>query len=484
MYVPIADYRPDVSEMNSFFTDTMVNVFPADGSYIPVPDVDYISKPLQDRVLGAYCIRSGTAVKIFVGGLKKLYMFDQTSRGWKDITKDGTEYQADIDNPWSFTVFGHYLIAVNQKDTPQCFNLKTGDRFEDLGGNPPKARFVKVWGDFLCLLNLENHPNRVQWSGLNDINHWTVGQKNCDYQDFPDGEFVQGSTEATNPIIFMRSAIYAGMFTAGSRVIFSFNKIQDKRGAKSSASIACRGAHAFFIDDGGFYQIGFNGQILPIGFEKVDRTLMTKFDNDAIGEITGTVDPVHNRVYWSVNTSVLTQTTLVYDWVLEKWSTLQTERMFLFPAYTVGYNLDQLDEVAESVEDIPVSLDSRLWQSGAPVLACVNTEGRLGMFTGRPREAILMSQEVGQVDGQVSFLEKVFVEIDTWDAVLSIGKRMLRSEGEPVVWSDERRCSDVTGAFHCRSRGRYHRFKIRVPSGILWRHIRGFNSDVRASGHR
>lgn len=484
VFIPIAEYRPDVASVNTNYTDTLENVLPSESSYIPVPSVNFFSPALDDVVLGAHCLRSGATVKIIVGGEKGLYLFDSHGRVFKNISKPGVEYHADLDNPWSFTVFGHYLIAVNPKDKPQCFDLKTGTTFDDLGGNPPKARFVKVWGDFLCLLHLENNPSRVHWSGLNDITHWTVGEKSCDYQDFADGEFVQGSTEATNPIIFMRSAIYAAMFVPGSKLVFSFNKIQDKRGAKSAAGIACRGDYAFFIDDGGFYQIAFDGGVIPIGFEKVDRTLFNKFDNEVIGDIQGVVDPVHNRVYWRFRVSELDQTTLVYDWGLGKWSTLRTPPLFLFPAYTTGYTLDQLDEVSTDLDELPASLDSRLWQSGAPVLACIDMNGRLGMFTGRNMEATVVSQEIGEPGGSVVFFEKAFVQIDTLDAQLIVGSRMLRSSDMLIKWHKPRSCSQITGAYHCRSRSRFHRLKVRIPYGVVWRHISGFSVDVQVSGSR
>lgn len=484
VYVPIADYRPDVSEMNGETTDTLINVLPADGSYIPVPGVIFFSDNVPEPVLSSYCVRYDNKVRIFVGCSKNIYTYDIDKRKWKSVSKTGTTYSADENDRWNFTLFGSYLIAVNINDAPQYFDLKTGTNFQDLGGNPPKASFAKVWGDFLCLLRLENHPTRVHWSGLNDINHWTVGEKNCDYQDFPDGEILQGSTEATNPIIFLRSAIYAGIFVPGSSLVFQFNKIQDKRGSKSVSSIACRGQYAFFLDDSGFYQIDYNGTIVPIGFEKVDRTLIMKFDNNAIGDINGVVDPIYNRVYWSMRVSNNKQFTLVYDWRLQKWSTLYTDRLLLFPCFTIGYRLDELDQFSTDLESFDISFDSRFWQSGAPILACFDEYGRLGFFCGPNLEATLISQEMSNSNGDVVFLEKIAVDVDSWDGLVSVGKRMLRSDLSPITWSMERSSSDYTGLYHGRSRGRYHRFKIRIPQGTKWTHITGFDVNIIPSGKR
>ncbi|WP_406604314.1 hypothetical protein [Bartonella gliris] len=482
VFIPIADYRPDVAVVNSNFTDRLVNVLPADGSYIPMPSATVISAPLEEKIFGAIAFRTGNGVKIVVGGAQKLYSYDSQTRGWKDISQSGVTYQANEENKWSFALFGETIIAVNKNDKPQAFNIRCSQQFADLDGNPPKAGLVKIWGPFVCLMQLADNPNRVHWSGLNDATHWTVKQKSCDYQDFPDGEYVQGATETTNPIIFMRSAVYAGSFIPGSEVVFSFQKIQDKRGARSAGAIACLGSDAFFAGDGGFYQIGPDGQLLPIGFEKVDRMVFSSFGKLALDEMQGVIDPVYNRVYWFLQSGNNQQTTFVYDWGLQKWSTIQGEPFSFFPVFTAGYSLEQLDEISTSLESLPASLDSSIWQSGAPMLGAFDGQRRLVVFTGAPMEAVVVSQEMGAPDGSFSFITKMFAEVDTVEGLLSIGERRLRNNHTPLIWHEERACSFVTGAYHGRSRNRYHRFKLRIPEGVSWKHITGFNVDLRSLG--
>ncbi|WP_156851788.1 hypothetical protein, partial [Bartonella refiksaydamii] len=354
-----------------------------------------ISAPLGEKPLGMIAFRTGNSVKIIVGGAQKLYSYDSQTRGWQDISQSGVTYQANEENKWSFALFGESIIAVNRNDKPQLFKVRSSQQFEDLAGNPPKAGLVKVWGDFVCLMQLTDHPNRIHWSGLNDASHWTVGDKDCYYHDFHDGEHVQGATESSNPLVFLRSAVYAGSFTLGSKVPFIFQKIQDKRGARSSGAIACRGSDAFFAGDGGFYQISLDGQLFSIGFEKVDRTVFSTFDKLALDEMQAVIDPVYNRVYWSLKRGNNEQTTFVYDWGLQKWSTIQGEFFTFFPVFTAGYTLEQLDEISTSLESLPASLDSSIWQSGAPMLGAFDKENRLVVFTGAPMEAIVVSQEMG-----------------------------------------------------------------------------------------
>ncbi|WP_375694241.1 hypothetical protein [Bartonella sp. AD24XZML] len=482
VYFPIADYRPDVSVVNGSFTDTLVNVLPADGCYIPMPSVMVVSHALEEKPLGCIAFRSGNGVKLIVGGAKKLYSYDSQTKGWKDISQSGVTYQANEENKWSFALFKNMVIAVNKNDKPQVFKVLSSERFEDLEGNPPKAGLVKVWGPFVCLMQLTDHPNRIHWSGEGDETVWETQYNVSGYMDFQDGEYVQGATETTNPLIFLRSAIYAGSLTLGSKSPFVFQKIQDKRGARSAASIACRGSDAFFASDGGFYQISADGQLLPIGFEKVDRTVFKTFDKFALDEMQGVIDPVDNRIYWSIKRSNNEQTTFVYDWGLQKWSTLQGKPFTLFPVFTTGYTLEQLDEISINLETLPASLDSPRWQSGAPMLGAFDENNRLVMFTGAPMEATVVSQELGAPDGSFNFITKIFAEVDTTQGLLSIGERRLRNDQTPITWHQERACSYLTGAYHGRSRNRYHRFKLRIPKNEPWTAITGFNVDLRPLG--
>ncbi|WP_409361881.1 hypothetical protein ACRPOS_002815 [Bartonella heixiaziensis] len=81
VYFPIADYRPDVAVVNGSFTDSLVNVLPADGGYIPMPSAMVVSNPLEEKPLGSIAFRIGNGVKIIVGGTQKLYAYDSQTKG-------------------------------------------------------------------------------------------------------------------------------------------------------------------------------------------------------------------------------------------------------------------------------------------------------------------------------------------------------------------------------------------------------------------
>ncbi|OPB30170.1 hypothetical protein [Bartonella sp. WD12.1] len=485
-FFSVAEYRPDIADINGLFTDELINVLPADGSYIPMPSFSPLSQSCPDTILGAIAVRTKNGVSIIIGTEQKIYLLDNTSMQWKDISQKGKSYFANVDAPWSFALFGDYVIAVNANDKPQVIDIDHDETFRDLGGNPPQAGIVRVWGDFVCLMKLTEHPRRVHWSGLNDAEFWTVGKKSCDYQDFPDGGYVQGATETTNPLIFMRSAIYAGSFIPGSKIIFSFQKIHDKRGAKTSESIVCRGDLAFFIDEGGFYQITIDGHITPIGFEKVDRTMITRINQSSLPILWSAIDGVYTRVYWMIDLDENTQerTLLIYDWGLQKWSVATVNIAMILPIFSAGYSLEGLDRVSCSLDDLPFSLDSKVWQNEAPVLGAFDQQGRLGSFSGEPMACVVTSQEMGQTNGIMTRVSNIVPQVNSTEFYVSVGMRLRQSIEEKIIWFPERQPSSHTGQVRCRVRARFYRFKLRIPKGANWSHITGFDVALKSAGLR
>ncbi len=485
-FFPIADYRPDVADINGIFTDELVNVLPADGSYIPMPSFEPLSEPCPEPILGALAVKTKNGVSIIVGTREKIFLLDNTTMNWKDISQKGKSYLANVDAPWSFALFGDFIIAVNANDKPQVIDINHDKTFRNLGGNPPQAGIVRIWGDFVCLMKLTEYPRRVHWSGLNDAEFWTVGKKSCDYQDFPDGGFVQGATETTNPIIFMRSAIYAGSFIPGSKIIFSFQKIHDKRGAKNAESIVCRGDLAFFADEGGFYQITNEGQIIPIGFEKVDRTMTAKSRQDNLYTMSAAIDGVYNRVYWMVDSdeNLHKRILLIYDWGLQKWTKALVDIKMILPIFLAGTTLEGLDFVTENIDDLSFSLDSKVWKNESPILGAFDQQGRLGSFSGSPMACVVTSQEMGQTNGMITRVKNIMPQVNSGKFYLSVGMRFRQSLEEETVWLPEKQPSYNTGQIHCRARARFYRFKLRIPEGVNWTHVAGFDVELTRAGMR
>lgn len=486
--VPFAEWRPDVEQLNSAYASDIENVLCADGSYIPFPQCAPFSEALDSVPFGAYAARdSAGQIVVFAGTAGKLWKLNSATRDWDDVSQTAVTYGALVTERWRFAQFGNYVIAVNANDNPQVFELGVSSEFADLGGSPPAARYIAVWGDFLALGGLTNNPNRVQWSGLNDITEWTPGTNNSDYQDFPDGGNVHGMTSATNPIIFQRQAIRFGTFVPGSTEVFTFQKVHDKRGSAAPYAIASRGAFTFFADAGGFFQIAPDGSVLPIGFEKVDRTVFGRIDGADLFGIVGEIDPFYTRVYWAVkydSSSDAFDRLIIYDWNLKRWTQVDGDIDILFPlsSGTIGYSLEALDNISASLDALPFSLDSKVWQGGAPIMGAFDADNKLCFFSGDAAEAVITTQEMGDTAGGVAFVKDSYPVVDTSSLYVSIGARLRRSD--VVTWTNEAQPSTATGKVMKRSRSRFHRFKVRIPSGTEWTHAQGIDVRPQPAGRR
>jgi len=486
MFIPFAEFRPDSADLGNGFSDELRNVLPADGSYIPMPTFSALTKPLPASPLGGLAVRAmdGT-VAVFVGTADKLYRLDNTGLDFADVSQAGKSYHANDAARWSFAAFGSYIIAVNQNDSPQILQLGVDTRFRDLGGNPPRAGLVKIWGDFVCLMQLPDHPNRVHWSGLNDAEWWTVGARNCDFQDFADGGIVQGSTETTNPLVFLQSAIYLASFVPGSDIIFTFQKIHEKHGVFYPNSLATRGSQAFYATAGGFFQISNDGTQTAIGFEKIDRSIFARL-NAANHGMVAVIDPVSPRVYWALDYEGkgLFKEMLVYDWGLARWSVVTIDLRDLMPIYQTGQTLEGLDNMGLSLDDLPFSLDSRFWGSGAPILGAFSEDNRLGAFSGAAMAAQLSLPEMGAPDGSLQWLMSAYPLVDSDKADLRIGTRMRRHQHAPIKWQQPRFASAQSGRYLIRARGRFHKIQMNLPAGDNWHHIRGIDVEMKPAGWR
>lgn len=393
-------------------------------------------------------------------------------------------YTSSTDHRWRLKRFGDYVVAVNINDAPQYYELGVSTEFSDLPGSPPNARQLAVWGDHLALFA----DSTVTWSDTNDIGNWSTG--NAGSQTFPDGGDIQGSFDATNPLIVQREAIRAATFFPGSLEVFSFTKISDKRGAISPYAVGTRGEFLFFADTSAFYQLSAAGEVVPVGFEKVDRYSFGLIGGNDPNSVYCEVDPVRPRVYFAVKSNTESDAfdrLLVLDWQIGEWSKIETTLGILFPlaAGTLGQDLDTDvpddadDEILDS--DAP-SLDSSVYESGAPLMAAFDTNFRLGFFNGSNAEAYIETSEKGEVTGRLSFIDGAYPVVDTDNAFLQVGTRMRR--GEFTVWGAEIAQNAETSSFDFLSEARFHKFRYRIPAGEEWTWAQGIDVPGQGAGWR
>lgn len=351
--LPFGEYRPDMSDLNAEFTAQISNVVPRADGYAPWSGFESMTDILADECRGYFYARNRDgSVSIFAGTDDRLYLLNNTTLAWTDVSKGGTAYVAmAADAQWQFVQFNDFVIAVNPAVDPQVYDLVTSSEFDDLGGSPPKAAYVGVVNRFVVLTGLPDEPYRVHWSGLNDPEEWTSGTNSSDFQDLPDGGTARPVLGGEfGGIILQDHAIRRMTFSPGSETIFDIQRTTADTGCVAPYSACQAGDRGFFLSAKGWMMITGDGGLQPIGEERVNRTFFADADLSLSRLVIGVGDPNANVAvftYKSIgNADEHFDKALVYNYVLQRWSPIAIEGEFIAPLASPGFTMESLAAIA------------------------------------------------------------------------------------------------------------------------------------------
>ena len=486
--ITFPEYAPDRSRLDPAVTDTATNVVPKAGGYGPFPQQSIVSSALAAVPRGAFLARDNAgAYSIFAFTAGKAYKFNTSTSGWDDVTKAATTYGLPASEAWAVEQFGTQVIASNSFDENQVFTLGSSTEFADLGGGSPKALRNTVVSEFFVVGRTDDYGiNSIAWSGINDATYWTPGRRASDYQVFPDGGEVLGVIGAERGgLVFQDSAIREMVFNPSSPFIFNFEKTDESKTIIAPRGIVRAGGQIFYIALEGFYRYGRPSA--PIGNERVDRFFAEDVNQSYIWQTQASADPINHKVYWRYtsndsNSAEATDRVLVYDYALDRWSVMNIDLTWLFPAVTPGETLESLDALGYTLDTLPASLDSRFWAGGVPLIGGFDTSYRLVFFSGAP-----MAATVGTGDVMLLSPRRAFV--NGWrpvtDAPSISGRVGVRDwTGGNLTWKTS---YDVlrTGEIPARANGRTHRFEASISAGTQWSYLHGLDpSSVTDGGNQ
>lgn len=354
--VPFGDYRPDLSDINSEHTALLSNVIPRGDGYGPFRNVATFTDQLPAACRGYFfASMADGSVAIFAGTETRLYLLDNTTMQWADVSKSGAAYASvDHDRHWKFAQFNNLVIAVQRNAEPQVYNLISSTQFANLAGSPPQAGHVAVVNRFVVLCDLLEFPYRVQWSGLNDPTTWTPGVSYSDYQDLPTGGVPKMILGGELGVIMQDTEIRRMLYAAGSDVVFQIDKVADATGIMSgTAAAAAANNRIYAYSTSGFISIGMDGSITPIGLERIDRTFARLFyDDNSPKFLIAAADPQAGIVVWSYRSISASPSVtgfdhlIAYDYNLQRWSPpIDIEGDFVASLAQPGLTLEGLDAV-------------------------------------------------------------------------------------------------------------------------------------------
>ena len=482
--IQLGEWLPDQADIMNSGVTVATNVMPAAIGYHSMNGFVPYSNAASSTIKGIFAAKdTASNAKLFAGDATNLYLHSTSTNNLDPISKVGGYSLVDGEQ-WRFVQFGDYVLTAGGiGETVQSFDLGGSSAFADLL-NAPKADFIAVVRDFLWTANVDTGagrlPYRCQWSGFNDIESWTPGVDQADFQDLPDSGAITGLVGGEYATVLCEKAIYRATYT-GPPLIWQFDKVVAERGCAFKNSVCNSGNLVFFLSSDGFY--AFDGQqASPIGSERVNEFFLKDFDSNYDNRMSCSVDPLNEVAMWSY-TSTQSPTgqpdkIIIYNYVLNKWSLAEVEADYLAPMFSAGYTVDDLDNLAATVDQLNQQLDTRFFKGGQYFFGGAYGD-KIYTFSGAPMDAVIETGEAPMSMGNHSIVVRTYPYHEDGSVGVSVGTR--NTQTAAVSYSSTS-TPNVSGFAPHRAQGRYHRAKLYLSNG--WEKVIGLDVEARQIGRR
>jgi hypothetical protein len=447
------------------------NVLPAADGYRPVKSLAAISEalPAAFKGGGAFVSTSGD-VFLLAGTANGLERYAAGS--WTSLLA-----ALSISDRWRFAQFGDYVVCVNGVDTKQV-DLAAGTA-SDLAA-APYGNGVAVVGDFVVITQADGNKLLVKWSAFNDHTAWTPAVDQSGFQPMLTGGEVMGIAGGEYGVILQRFRLVRMERTGDASAPFQFPEITNNVGCASSGSIAQAGRTVFFLSDRGFMALDDGAALRPIGNEKFDQSFRDSVQPSDYEKMWAAVDPKRSLVMWGMPGTP--GRIWVYNWVLDRPSTIEIPFAGFFAGYESSMTLEEVAAEYPDLDAMPYSLDDPRFQGGDPRLYVVSTDDEVGALSGPSLEATLKLGWIAPSDPNVSRVRAVWPISDATSGVTVTvdARQQMGSLMDLTTASD----MQPSGRAPIRCRGKYLQITAKHAAGSTWTYDQGFDLEYEAGGLR
>jgi hypothetical protein len=376
---------------------------------------------------------------------------------------------------WFFAQFGDQVVCTNG-GAPLKYTISTAAGAA-LGGSPPTCSFPAIVRDFVFLAGNSSHQNRVYWSAIDNAEGWTVGTGQCDVQDLPDGGAVTGLAGGEFGLAFQDEAIHIFEYV-GSPTIFTRRKVSNSIGALCHGGIAQHGRQTFFYSRRGFYKF-IDGEVVPIGRNKVDRTFRTTYSVSEIqNNLRCTIDPERSLVIWSMPDRLW-----VYNFDNDMWSDISVPGVVgISTGRTASLTLEDIAVIFPSIENVTPTFDDAFWNGGSPLLLIAKTDGKLYSFGASTNlEASFRLPQLEMSTARESHVRNSRIIGNMTSAQVSLDCRLRMGDAPRNITSTDFRNN---GEVRIRASGRYVQPEVILSAGTVWSSIQGLDLEATAGGRQ
>jgi hypothetical protein len=467
--LPYPAYLPD--QLPRDVLTAAINVFPAADGYRPVRGFSNISDPLPATFKGGFAAISTDGTTYLLGGTAN-GLARYSGGGWTDLLVG-----LSITDRWRFVQFGDFVVAVNGVSTKQI-DLNAGSA-SDIP-NCPSGNGVAVVGDYVVITQAQNNKLLVQWSGFNDHTKWISGTDQAGFQPMLTGGEIKGIAGGEYGVILQRFRLVRMERTGDATAPFSFSEITPNFGCASSGSIAQAGRSVFFLSDRGFMSLEDGQSLKPLGNEKFDQAFRDSVSPEDYEKMWSAIDPKRSLVFWGVPGTP--GRIWVYNWVLDRASTIEIPFLGLFAGYESSQSLEDVAALYPNLDTMPYSLDDPRFQGGDPRLYLVDRLSRIGALAGPNLQAVITMGWQALADPLVARVRSLTPMSDaTTGVTISIDQRQRMGDRIGLVVSGTMQAS---GRVPVRARGKYLAITTTIAEGVRWSYAQGLDCDYSTGGGR
>lgn len=438
-----------------------LNVVPSVGCYRPQASAVAVTDSLTTTCHGAFACtdRSGN-VNWFAGTAADIKRISSNTATWSTV---GVGYALTDEIRWEFVRWGNQVFATAETNDLQFITMAAGTSFAAVGGAPPRFRHLGVVKNFMVGVGTVNDPQRVQWSGLDNAQTWTVDATTmADFQDLlGPGGWNQGivvGLAGADAVIIQEHAVWR-MLYVGLPLVFQFDPVESARGAIAAGSIVQSAGFAFYYSDDGFYQ--FDGVTSkPIGNSKVDRFFNQNNDFAYLYRVSAIADVDRNLIMWSYR-SVANSTPshiLVYNWQTGDWSLVEQECALLWR-----------------------SLSRHAQPYGIPNLSIFDTVSRVATMSGSNLGARITTAEYQFNPNGRTLLTELHPVVESASPTTLVSHR---SNATVALTADSTVTVNAQGFAPLRIDDRYMQLTQEFGAAETWDKWRGLKLAMTATGRR
>ena len=513
---PIAfgQYLPDLSPYLNPGLLKAENMVPITGGYAKVNALAALTgfSALAERPRGSVAgIDNAGNPYNFVGTETKLY---ELAHETTDVTRTIGAYNCSGQSTWELAVFEDFVLAVNINDDSQSFEIGMSTNFVQLG-NPlatktvaPRARHIGILGTFVILGNTFDStngtgPNVLHWSARNNPFNWPTPGSDVARAVQSDRQPLAGDGGQVQRVIsgaevglaFQERQVYRLDYQGGD-VIFSLNRLEQKRGLLVPQICIPFGRQVFFLSEDGFYLHDYT-ESTSIGHERVDKTFLADIDLSNAHRVSAAQNPDRKEIWilypGSGNTNGVPNKFLVYNWALDQFSHGLLDAEWITEAVNAGLTIDSPGAVGDpdDTTDDPAfpdggvdssgleSFDARIAAPGSMKLGAFNTSFVLSDFSGAGLTGTIETGRRALRPIGRSLTEKAEIIVESASptiqaASVSRAKNSLKYGHVGKINED--------GVAPLRVDGRFHSFRVSLPTG--WDNALGLNVWSASSGQR